>query len=395
MLRTFARSAALVSGVLAAATLVAVPAASASPSSTTSGTAKVDCITYDPSTGLCSLQGSVYALVQVGDRTYIGGTFNSVSGVARRNVAALRADGTLDPTWNPDTDGVVYALAASSDGSKIFLGGGFNTVGGQPRSRLAAVTPDTGALVEGWTTTVKNNFVRALVADSADRLYVGGSFTTIGGKAIPQLAALSQMTGAVEPTTTFSVAPGGTVRALALSEDETRLYAGGPFTTFDGLPRRGAAEMIAANGDVTAFNPSESGAVISMDVSPGGRLFFGTQSNRTYAYDPATGSNVPVYTVRSSGDVQAILATNDEVYIGGHFSGFPDVKISRLHIASFSTANGQLTSWDPGANGTYGVWAIGLTRTALSPTAAPALLIGGDFTRVAGAARRSIARFSF
>ena len=397
MTRLSARLAALASGVLAAAAVLAVPSALASPLPTTVGTAKVDCVTVDPNTGTCTLQGSVYAMTQVGGRTYVGGSFNSVSGVARSNVAAIGADGALDPTWNPTTDGVVYALAASSDGSKIFIGGGFTTVGGQARSRLAAVTPDTGQLVSGWTTTVKNNYVRALVADSADRLYVGGSFSTIGGRLISRLAALKQSTGAVEPTTAFSVAPGDTVRALALSENGTKLYAGGPFTTFDGLPRRGAAEMIAENGDVTGFSPTESGAVISMDVSPSGRLFFGTQSNRTYAYDPTpdgTG-NVPVYTVRSSGDVQAILATDDEVYVGGHFSGFPDVKISRLHLASFSTANGQLTGWNPGPNGTYGVWAFGLTRTALSPTAVPALSVGGDFTVMAGKARRSYARFNF
>jgi len=393
MARISARIAALVSGVLAATAVMTVTSASASPLPTTVGTAKVDCITVDPNTGTCILQGSVYAITQVGSRTYIGGTFNSVSGVARRNVAAIRADGTLDPTWNPDTDGVVYALAASSDGSKIFIGGGFTTVGGQPRSRLAAVTPDTGAQIAGWTATVKNNFVRALVADSADRLYVGGSFSTIGGRAIPRLAALKQSTGAVEHTA-FSAAPGDTVRALALSEDGTKLYAGGPFTTFDGLARRGAAEMKAANGDLTEFSPTESGAVISMDVSPSGRLFFGTQSNRTYAYNPAA-SNVPVYTVRSSGDVQAILATDTEVYVGGHFSGFPEVKINRLHLASFSTANGEITGWNPGPNGTYGVWAIGLTRTAVSPTAVPAVSVGGDFTVMAGKARRSYARFNF
>ena len=393
MARIAARLVALVSGVLAATSVMSVPSASASPLATTVGTAKVDCITVDPNTGTCTLQGSVYAITQVGSTTYIGGTFNSVSGVARRNVAAIRPDGTLDPTWNPDTDGVVYALAASSDGSKIFIGGGFTTVGGTPRSRLAAVTPDTGALVANWTTTVKNNYVRALVADSADRLYVGGSFSTIGGRAILRLAALSQSTGAVQHTT-FSAAPGDTVRALALSENGSKLYAGGPFTTFGGLPRRGAAEMNAATGAVTGFSPTESGAVIAMDVSPSGRLFFGTQSNRTYAYDPAA-SNVPVYTVRSSGDVQAILATNTEVYVGGHFSGFPDAKISRLHLASFMTADGSITGWNPGPNGTYGVWAIGLTQTALSPNAVPALSVGGDFTVMAGKARRSIARFNF
>jgi Domain of unknown function (DUF5122) beta-propeller len=214
MVREWGRSAAIVLGLVAAlvALLVSAPAASASPLAVPEPTAKVDCVLFDPATGQCSVAGVVYALTQVGGMTYIGGSFASVSGVPRQNVAAIRADGSLDPTWNPTTDGVVYALAASSDGSKIFLGGGFTTVGGQAHGRLAAVTSDTGQLVSGWTTTTNNNLVRALVADSTDRLYVGGSFGRIGGRATRKLAALSQSTGAVD--TSFAPQPSANIRAL-------------------------------------------------------------------------------------------------------------------------------------------------------------------------------------
>jgi hypothetical protein len=304
--------------------------------------------------------------------------------VARSNVAAIRGDGTLDPSWNPATDGVVYALAPSSDGSKIFLGGSFTTVGGQARGRLAAVTADTGALVGGWTTTAKNNSVRALATDGADRLYVGGNFGSIGGRAISRLAALSQSTGAVSPS--FVPAPSDTVRALGLSDDGTRLYAGGSFRMMKGVARPGAAELTASSGALTSFAPTEGGVAISLDVSPSGRLFFGTTSNRTYAYDPAAG-NAPVYRVRSGGDVQAILATDSEVYVGGHFTNFPEAKVSRNHIGSFLTANGQVTGWNPGVNGAYGVWAFGQLANALT--------VGGDFTRAGGVSRRAFARFNF
>jgi hypothetical protein len=349
-------------------------------------------VAVDPTTGSCSVVGVVYALTQVGELTYIGGSFASVSGVPRSNVAAIRADGSLDPTWNPSTDGVVYALAASSDGTKIFLGGGFTTVGGEPRSRLAAVSTDTGALVPGWSTTVSNNLVRALVADSGDRLYVAGSFGRIGGRAIPRLAAISQSTAAVD--TGFNPQPAATVRALTLSDDGARLYVGGGFSSISGVPRPGAAELNSATGTATSFAPSDGGVVIAMDVAPDGRLYFGTTSNRTWAYDPADGG-VPEYRLRTGGDVQAILATDDEVYIGGHFNTIPESKLNRVALASFLPADGQPTNWNPGAPGAFGVWALGLTRTPLSPNAVPALSIGGDFTRVAGLARRGYTRFNF
>ena len=379
-------------GAAATVLATAVPAV-ASPSSTPQPTAKVDCVAYDAA-GTCSVVGVVYAITQVGSRTYIGGQFNSVAGTPRSNVAAIGSDGVLDPAWNPSTDGIVYALAASSDGTKVFLGGTFTTVGGTPRSRLAAVTSDTGALISTWRTTVNNNAVRALATDSADRLYVGGNFGRLGGQVIGRLGAVSQSTGAVD--TAFVPNPGGTVRALALPDDGSKVYAGGSFTTIGGKARPGAAELDPTSGTATAFAPTDGGVVISMDVAPGtdGRLFFGTSSNRTWAYDPPAGGT-PAFRVRTGGDVQAILATADEVYIGGHFNTLPEAKLNRLALASFHPANGTVTAWDPGANGSFGVWALALTQTPTSPNEPASLSIGGDFTRVAGLARRGFTRFSF
>ena len=101
---------------LLATMLVGGTPAWASPMTVPVPTAKVDCVAFD-ATGRCEVAGVVYATTQVGALTYIGGSFTSVSGVPRSNVAAIRADGSLDPTWNPSTNGVVYALAASSDGA--------------------------------------------------------------------------------------------------------------------------------------------------------------------------------------------------------------------------------------------------------------------------------------
>lgn len=359
----------------------------ASPSATPMNTAKVDCVAHD-ATGTCTVAGVVYAMTQIGDLTYVGGSFASVSGVPRSNVAAIRADGTLDPTWDPSTDGVVYAMAASSDGSKVFIGGGFTTVGGTAKSRLAAVTPDTGALVTTWKATASNNLVRALAADGDDRLYVGGTFGRLQGKAVPKLGVVSQSGGVADAS--FVPRPNGSVRSLALSDDGSRLYVGGGFSALGGSARPGAAEVVAATGAVTSFAPTDGGVVISMDVSSAGQLFFGTTSNRTWAYDVAAGGT-PDYRVRTGGDVQAILATDDEVYIGGHFNTMPEAKLNRLALASFDPATGTPTTWNPGANGPFGVWALALTRAGTTPT----LSIGGDFSRVGGLARRGYTRFAF
>jgi hypothetical protein len=409
MLRARKRSAvvawpgrAAVSGLAAAGMLVAgASPAAASPAVTPAPTAKVDCVTLNAD-GTCALAGTVYAIAQLGTTTYIGGSFTSVSGTPRSNVAAIKADGTLDPTWSPSTGGsdtstgTVYALAVAADRSKVFLGGDFTTVGTTARRNLAAVTPDTGAVVQDWSTNT-NNVVRALAADNADRLYVGGAFGRLGNQDIPKLGAVTQSSGAVEASF-VAPRPAGTVRALTLSDDGSNLYAGGGFTSISGQSRPGAAELDASTGAVTDFAPTNGGVVISMDMTPSGRLFFGTTTNRTYAYEPAK-NGVPEYArpVRTGGDVQAILATDDEVYIGGHFTNILEpVKVGRPGVASFETATGTPTAWNPRVSVThFGVWAIGLTNTPLSPDATPALSIGGDFTKAGGLARRGYTRFNF
>ncbi len=288
-------------------------------------------------------------------------------------------------TFNPSTDGIVYALALSDDGTKVFLGGGFTPVGGVAHGRLAAVEPVNGELLTGWKTATKSNLVRAL-ATTSNRLYVGGSFSRIGGKDINRLAAVNQTTGVVD--TNFAPRPNNTVRAVGVALDGQgghKVYAGGPFTTMAGEARPGIAELTSA-GVATAFAPTDGGVVIALDPVPDdGRVFFSTTNNRTWAYDPAV-SNAPAYRVRTSGDVQAIEATDDEVYIGGHFSGLPEAKLERHTLASFHPGDGSPTTWNPGTtNINFGVWTITAASDSLS--------IGGDFGRVADERHPGFARF--
>jgi len=359
---------AVLPAVAVAATMFVSPSAVASTGTVPENTAEVD--------------GVVYATAQVGDRTIIGGQFTTAGGLPRSNVAAIRADGTVDPAWDPSVDGIVYAVAASDDGSKIFLGGGFTNVGGTAHARLAAVDPVSGALLTSWKTKAGNNLVRGL-ATSSGRLYVAGSFSRIGGQDINRLALLDQATGVVDGS--FAPRPNATVRAVGVSPDGSKVYAGGPFSNIAGAARPGIAELNAATGTATAFAPTDGGVVIALDPTPdGSRVFFSSTNNRTYAYDPAL-RNSPAYRVRTGGDVQAIATTSDEVYIGGHFNTLPEAKVDRVALASFDPSNGVVTSWNPGANGPFGVWTITATPDSLD--------IGGDFTRVGGSGQRGFARF--
>jgi len=56
-----------------------------------------------------------------------------VAATVRTNLNRLNADGSLDETFEPQANGIVYALALQPDG-KILAGGSFTSLGGETRT---------------------------------------------------------------------------------------------------------------------------------------------------------------------------------------------------------------------------------------------------------------------
>src|SRR5207248_4211887 len=101
--------------------------------------------------------------------------------------------GALDLTFVPEPNGEVDSLAVSPDGTHIYVGGTFSTIGGGSRRNLAAVDAVTGANVSTWQAEA-NRKVRALSVGNG-RLYAGGNFTTLtdrtGTKAQTYVASMA------------------------------------------------------------------------------------------------------------------------------------------------------------------------------------------------------------
>jgi hypothetical protein len=341
------------------------------------GTATGAVEAWNPST-----DGDVHTVARSGAQLYVGGGFTYVNGSAHQGLAALdRATGDVIHTFKADTDGEVRALAVSPDGTKVYAGGTFLTVNGTSRKRAVAVDPASGTVLD-WNPST-NGTVHALAA-GASHVYVGGNFTFAGGRDIGRIASVNPTSGLADPA--FAPRPDAGVRALSLTPDGTTLYAGGSFKTVGGASRPGIASVNAGTGSVTAFAPTDGGTVIASALSPdGSRAFFSSTSNRTYAYDPAV-ANSPVWRLRTGGDVQAIAASATEVYVGGHFTGLPEHKATRVHIASVRMSDGVPTAWNPTVDGSYGTWALSVGTDAV--------YAGGDFDKVNGAFQPRFARFS-
>lgn len=137
--------------------------------------------------------GWVYALaLQPDGRIIIGGSFSTVthavSGTLTRNgLARLNADGSIDPTFDPGTDGTVYALLLQDDG-RILVGGRFSTLGGggtgiNPRNLVGRLEA-SGAIDTGFNPGAGGHpdaVVTALAIQPDGQILVGGRFRTFGG----------------------------------------------------------------------------------------------------------------------------------------------------------------------------------------------------------------------
>ena len=330
--------------------------------------------------------GQVAAIVQTGNRIFIGGAFTAVgtnpaSFVARSNLAALDATtGQLDPTFNLPVNGEVRSMAVSPDGSvahhRRHLHPGRHPTPeppGQdrPRHRHADRLEPGGSAV-----------VRAL-AVSGTRVYAGGAFAVIGGLPIVNLAAIDLVTGAVDPA--WLPAPNQAPRAIHLSADGSSLIVGGAFTAVGGQLRRNLASVSTVTGLATGWVPEPNYRIWVLDLSTDGTtVFTGSDTNRVTAFPLTDGAARPRWTFRGNGNVQAIGASAETVYVGGHFTTWTDQP--RGHLAALSTVDGSLTAWTPTADSDYGVGALTVTDSSV--------MIGGDFGRVNWRVQARFARFS-
>lgn len=238
--------------------------------------------------------GHVYAAVPDGSGGwYIGGSFTIGGSTRRQNLAHVLADGRLDPSFDPRVGAVagppgstpvpptVFGLALA-DG-RLFVGGSFSSIGGRSRAGLAAVDPASGDLVAEFDPAV-NGRVLALAAD-AGRLYLGGEFGQVGPERRGNLAVVDQRTGALDPDfDPIRNSPPATPEGPQRGEDVTgsvfrlrlaagRLYVAGKLRAVAGHSRNNVAAVHARTGAIDRdFDPSADAEVRDLAVL-GDRVF--------------------------------------------------------------------------------------------------------------------------
>jgi trimeric autotransporter adhesin len=349
--------------------LITIPLAWAAPSSVPDESVQTD--------------GQVHAVLAAGNTVYLGGGFTHVNGIARNHLAAVDATTGELTDWDPNANGPVMSLAATSDGARIYAGGDFTAVGGIARPRLVAIDAVTGAVDSRWNTGA-NSVVRAL-AVSGNRVYVGGDFTKVAGQRRAHLASVDGTTGKLRKE--WAPKANGVVRTVAMSAGGKRIYVGGSFTSISGKPRDNLVALNPRTGAPNkAWRPRPHGSVFDLQVS----------GPNVYAAEGGTGGSVAAYRTTdkgkvvwrrySDGDVSAIAVLDGKVYIGGHFVTFADQ--SRRFFAAVDASTGTLDAqWNPNGGGGY--------VSALTPDVSRTrIYAGGSFIRVSGESHQGFAQFS-
>jgi hypothetical protein len=330
--------------------------------------------------------GRVSAILTVGNTIYIAGDFTSVDGVPRNRFAAIDATTGALTDWSPSANRRVQTLAVSPDGSRIYAGGNFGSISGVSRSRLVALDAVTGAVDPTWNPTTNGTGTVYALAVVGNRVYLGGSFTSVNGQSRARLAMVDSATGALNPN--WVPTASNTVRTVVPSLDGTRIYMGGSFGSISGRSRPHLGAVDPVTGRVQSWQPTTRplGLVYNL-VELNGRVYTaeGGIGGAVAAYTTTTGGRT--WSQWGDGDVQTVAVLGDRVYAGGHFLELGDQ--GRRQFAALDPVTGALDpAWRPSGSGGAGVWSL-----VADPQRAR-LYAGGDFTRISGKPQQGFAQFS-
>lgn len=350
-----------------------------------------------------------YAISDNADGWYIGGYFTKIDGITRTYVARIKADGTLDPTFNVTLDRAVHGLLLSDDGNTLYLGGLFTTVNGTSRTYMAAVNSSTGALVSGFNANITSAYSspyvkRMLYNPGHTEIIIGGYFTSVGGSSRYSIASVNPTTGAVgswypagAPDGIRASSFAGYVREMV--SDGTYIYVAGYMTAVSGTSRTNFVRLDATTAAVDSMTISLLGSmpyIASMIVTPsylyvGGPLTGVNGVSRQglaqidLASNTTTSFNASIWAMGSTkAEVNAMTLIGSDLYIGGLFRTIGGT--SRHHLAVVDATTGALGSWDPKAGSRVNV----LTKNDSSNK----VYVASVFPSFNGLVRRGIAKIN-
>ncbi len=395
------------------------------------------------------VNGSVKKIISDGaGGYYLAGEFTKVGSDSITNLAHINANNTLDTSFTPNPDGVVYDILL--DGANLYVAGYFSNISGVAQGQLALINASTGAADLTFNPVFSNAVTQ--VEKSGANLYIVGNFTTIGGAAFVGIAKLAAATGVPDPTfdpnPTGSkgekVAPtaitlynssvyisgsflniGGQSRVgLAKVDPDTgaadvaftancldskgtpavitsiepsgsSLYLGGFFATVGGQTRNGGAKISMTDGAVDAtFDPNLSNGTVNTVVVDGSDVYFGGaflnagggSFSKMVKVSSTNGVVVESFSPQPSGEVRTILPAGDQLYVGGDFANIGGGSYSRNAIFALNLNTNQILSFDSSPSAWASVYSLLFANGSL--------YVAGNFADIGGQTITNLAKLN-
>lgn len=345
---------------------------------------------------------AINGIVPAGSKIYLLGGWAQINGVANQCGARVDATtGALDTTWSAGCNGGVMDVA--TDGTTAWIVGWFTTFRGASKSGIAAFDLATGNLT-GFTANISaSGNVSHITQAGANVIVAGGTWTSINGTSKTRIAKLNATTGALD--TTWDPAPDAEVGAVAATTSAVTALTAGALQTIAPQPRTRLMRVNRGNG-LKDWSPAANDTVYTVESAANGDEVYvggafttlaGQTARRVGTVNVTTGARNPNAMVQqgpSNGVVYSILPVGQRVYIGGNFGGATvtdpacssscqTTTRSSLYAVNGVSSSPQVTRWAPNPNNL--VFQI--------KRASDRLVIGGDFTTIAGVSRGGGATF--
>jgi hypothetical protein len=198
-----------------------------------------------------------------------GDNLSLINDTASQKIVHVNSDGTWDSTFAPTNPNSSVSILYVS-GNYLYVGGSFTTIAGQAMPRLVRFNITTGAIDTGWAPNPANGTVSA-VHVVGSYVYVGGSFTgvnSIGGTTgltRNRLARVAVSDGSLDIADTWNPNPStGGSSVYAITNIGSDIYVGGDFTTIGSTPatRNRLAKLDNTTGAADgSWNPNANGLV--------------------------------------------------------------------------------------------------------------------------------------
>jgi len=312
----------------------------------------------------------------------------------------------LDTSFNPGSgaNGFINAIVRQADG-RIVIAGAFTEFDGIPRTRIARLNSDGSVDPSFDPGAGADDNVNATAIQPDGRIVIAGYFTQFNGvsrNGIARLNSDGSLDISFDPGTGVSkLSSYPQVNALALHADG-RIVIGGFFKDVNGVSRDGIAQLNADDSADLSFNPGtglQSYVALALGTQTNGQVLaggifdkFDGVPRKSIARLNADGSVdnsffVPSGGIGGSNTLERVYALalqpDGRVVIGGDFSIVAGAR--RQHLARLNADGSLDETFDPGSVSLQRVAAL-----ALQPDGR--VIIGGEFRFIDGVSRNGIAR---